>query len=305
MTITKITLVSEEGGIGSDGCQYTQLWHVYFTGVYDCSAITYATFTGGGLTLPKHLDTHASDAAAYCSDVKVQRAGDSDVLGTTDVPGVAEYTATFAQKTLSYDPNPLSRPPIIRGVGGLGLTEVPIKDVDGKPMVNSTGELYDGLPPRPVRGERFTITRNEGTNPATNAAAYSNTSNNAIWNGVAIGNATIGEIEFEKKQEVISGSVVTYWEVTYPISCRRDGWKLKPIDSGWKYLNTSGVPVDFVDSTNNKPSMPVLLNGSGGLLNGTGYYQTSGATPVIYPTAGYKVVEEADWSTLALPNPFA
>lgn len=301
-SISAIRMLSETGGQNDQGVYYTQIWQVDFAGGYAAAAIKNATATDGTYgDLPKYLTTKPDDSLAYVSDIKVEL---EDNEGGEDV-GTAKYTVTYAQKSITFDPNPLSRPPEIEW-GGTDLTEVPTKDVTGAALLNSSGLLYEGLPDRPVRGAAdVTITRNESANPASTVTGFSYTVNSAAWYGVAIGNGVIGKITARKKQEQVSGLTVVYWQVTYPIRFRKDTWRLKPIDCGYAKV-VSSAPRRHTDDMGNAFPHPVLLDGHGNVL-------ASGSAPVIFPTNGnpsahvgdgYQILDETDWSTLSLPNPF-
>lgn len=314
--ITAIVKKSEEGGQNDQGVFYTQRWQVTFSGGWDCKACKNTTFTDGTYgALPKYYATHQTDALAYVNEIKCKLEDEESAL---DV-GVAEYVVTYAQKSLTSDPDPLSRPAEIEW-GGTDLTETPIRDKDGNPLVNSAGELYDGLPERPIHGAAdCSITFNQADNPATTVTDFSYTTNNATWNGVAKGNALFGKITARKMQEQVNGSTVVYWRITFPIRFRKDGWRVKPWDSGWLVaVDTDGDSNDDAqrahrDDHGQVPRKPTFLDGHGHALE-FDHTLPFKMDPVIFPTTdnpsgwtgdGYPIEDESDWSTLSLPNPFA
>jgi hypothetical protein len=289
--------MSEIGGVNDSGYNMVRIYNVYYTGGFSVDGI-YAVANAAGLPI-----FNSSDSFRYAKDIKIQPHEDDKIgVGVSTVTGVALYTVTYAQKSLTYDPNPLSRPPEIEW-GGTDISEVPMKDINGKALVNSAGELYDGLPERPIKGAATCIiTRNESSNPATVVTTYSNTTNDAAWNGVAKGNGKLGKIRGVKMHEIVNGTDVVYWRVSYPIDFNTNGWALKPIDNGWVTLDGAGKPQQHMDDNGNTATKQVFLNGSGGLLSHSAVVAGSFVT---FPTAGYEIITESTWSTLSLPNPFA
>lgn len=296
--LTTLTLLNETAGMTAGGVSYKREYQVGFVGPFNAALILYGTIpvgTSGANALPKRWDTHPVDAGAFVDQVLVKLADNEG--GDGSAGALASYEVTYAQKSINFDPNPLTRPPVITG-GGADFTQTVDHDVDGKPILNSAGQLYEGLPERPIRAMTFTIQRNEAGNPATKAGTNSNTTNSDVWYGVAIGNGLMGKITFAKKIEIVNGSPVTYWEVTYPITVRRDGWRVKLIDNGYAYLDGTNRAT-ILDKGGNTPRVPALLDGAGGVL------PPGNTTGVVFPSDGYKIDDETSWGTLSLPNPFS
>src|SRR4051794_22667838 len=133
MTIDSIRKVQGVGHVKyGQGYDYTLQWQVDFHDGYDEAALVHNTFTG----LPKIGDDMpgSTDTNCYADDVAVGLLSDSAV--TT---GTAYYTVKFAQKTAGFDANPLNRVDI--QWGGPEDTETVRTDVDGNPILNSSGEL--------------------------------------------------------------------------------------------------------------------------------------------------------------------
>jgi hypothetical protein len=302
-TITGMRLMRETAGHNDEGVSYTRNYQIDFSGGYDASTLLYATYTDPTVGLgnigdkPNHYAQHPVDAGAYASDCSLREIDGDGGYGAPTEKGTVEYIVKYSQKKINWDPNPLNRPAII-DMGGSELEEVQLKDLNDAAIVNSSKELYDAIPPRPIRGAtEFTITKNEATNPMQRIEDYSNTVNNAIWHGEPIDTVRIGIIKAHKKQEQVNGATIVYWEVTYPFFRRKDGWRLKILDRGWSILQ-SGIRVKYCDEMGREPTQPILLDGSGGKL-------AEGSPAVFYPSAGYLQLAEADWTALNLPNPFA
>jgi hypothetical protein len=281
------------------GSAYVQTFLVAFKGRYSVPSLLF----NGDSRLPKYGDTYTSggiyDTSAYVSNIEVSLKSGSVLVGTTSVAGQALYKVTYSPKsTLSLDLHPLSRPPEISG-GGADITYTPLTDVDGHAYRNSAGVLYENLPERYLPSNDVEITRNEGSNPFAAALSYSRTTNSSAITlsgyTVAAEGALLGKIRIQKVYEQWEGTQITYWRVTYPITIRSDGWRVKVIDSGPSYKDGSGKLIRFKDPTGTEIGTQ-LLNGSGGKL-------ADGADPVIYPTAGFKNYPTANWySALSLPD---
>ena len=289
MTIANVLLTDVEFGNGDEGPDYVLTYQIYWTGSFDAPTLVYNTDS----RLPHHLEGLSGDPNVYVSSVRYRKADGDELLGSS---GTITATVTCKQKLLTYDPNPLSRPPKIV-TGGTDIMETVSVDQNGNAIVNSAGDFYTPLPQRPVQGCEISITRNEATNPIGNILAFSYTTNNAAWFSLALGQGMFGKIQSEKVVEIINGTQVTYWSVTYPIRARSAGWILKLIDNGYRVVDSDSKYQNVTDSVGHKPSAPVLLDGTGKEL-------AVGATPVVYPSAGYKINRDANWGLLGLPNPF-
>lgn len=293
--ITDVKRISDTPSFDEGGPSYTTIDQVYFSGGFSASALLY----NADARLPKRGDKRIDDPLVYADQISPSLAANEGAVST----GIALWQVKWSMikpygNNAGLDPNPINRPPEIRG-GPIGLTETADKTTDNKPIVNSVGLVYDGLPERPIRGSAFTITRNEATNPAARAVNFSNSVNaTAMFNNIGVGNGCMGDIEYEQVFEVYGGQTVKYWRVTYPLKCRRDGWNVKLIDNGYCYLDATGNVLTNTDSVGNIVPQQVLLDGAGKKL-------AKGALPVIYPAGGSPILDLLDWSPLQLPNPFS
>lgn len=295
MEITEVTLIKSSGKWNEEsGKTYSQTYHVYFTGMYSIG--TLLNQNGSDSLLPAvgdSGDTWVDDDDVVCTDIGGDIDDNSPPTGTSDLPSFAVFDATFAEVDNEFEPNPLNDPPRIQW-GGSDLSEVTTKDKDGAPIVNSAEDLYDPLPPQPIQGGEVTITWNIDENPADIVVEYSNTTNESTWHGVAAGNGLIGKITASNAR---TRNGIEYWELSVPILFNRRGWRFKPIDNGFRELIGS-VRMSVTDASGAPVNVPVLLNGAGAEL-------AIGGTAVVFPTDGYKLMDETNWSTISIPNPFA
>jgi hypothetical protein len=290
MTITQVKKIAESGQATKDGYTYEEVYQAYFTGGYSTAALLHNTHAD----LPKVADEKDGDPSSFATTVKPELED-----GSWHGEGIARYTVSFAPKgTDEEHKHPMQRRPKIVW-GGSGLTETVRKEVDGLPIKNSAGDFYDPLPERPVRGARVTITVNLEENPASICDEFSWSTNGAAWFGVPAGKGMMEEVTAELVSEQFEGETVEYWTVTFPIRFRRDNWKLKLLDNGYRQKDpATGAVTTILDPLGERPAVPVLLNGAGEEL-------PEGEPPVVYPTAGYNLNEATNWGSLPLPNPFA
>jgi hypothetical protein len=160
---------------------------------------------------------------------------------------------------------------------------------DGTPIKNSAGDRFGDPVTVDDHITTMTITRNElvSTYDPGLASTYSDTINNATWNGFAINRCKMGIITTSEPRWA-PDSQVWYYEVTYPIQISRTAWVKILLDQGYNALVGSVARPIMRDG---QPiSEPVALDGSGGELPVTG-------TPV---TITAHVFDEADWSGLAI-----
>lgn len=305
MAIIKVRQNLKEQSITQDGSgvRYGQLWEVWAT--HGSTALDATYGTDGSTSMPQYGE-QLGTTGLYVRSVNLKSL---DIV-SGNAPGTSTPVDIYFQFNVEYtplefatfDPNPLDRPAEISWEGG-EVVEAMMKDWAGLTVANSAGEPFDPLPERYIQAGDCTITRNEESNPASVVVGYSYTTNNAsLWSGaVATENALLGKITAQKTSEVVNGATVVYWKVTYPISFRNDNWRLKLLDQGWRYLDSSGYPTEITDRSGNTPTVPVAMDGAGNVQDHTesGYPQA-----IIYPEDGFEQYKKADWSSLNLPNPF-
>jgi hypothetical protein len=182
--------------------------------------------------------------------------------------------------------------PLRVSFGGESTERVIYFDRNGDAILNSAYDRFGDPITVPDHLRTMTITRNELVrtyNPEL-ASTYSDTVNDATWNGFAAGRCLMGIISTGEPQ-FDSTNRVYYYTVTYPVRIERPGrtWVKELLDQGFNVLDSSSPPKQIPYTNGGQPaSDPVALDGSGGKLPTNG-------TPV---SLTFDVYDEADWSGL-------
>jgi hypothetical protein len=230
--------------------------------ITDPVAVRNSTFPG----LPKVGSEHPSDSSMSATKISVDRDDDSHYVYYYKVTYSSDNGATSAGG--STIENPLNRPNRITW-SGEESTEYYFRDRDDEPVVTSAGELFETMPERDRSDPVVTIVSNQATFDATKAIEYVNAVNSVAFSfsdgkstwTVGTGVAKMGTIV---ASELKSENGVEYYEVTYPIKLRDDGWRDFIEDRGYKFLDANGKQQDILDGTQKKVTTPYPLDGSGG-----------------------------------------
>ena len=273
----------------------TDVWHCYFLDAFDIIALGE---NGEDFGCPGKLDAF-SGTSLYPNSVSVELVDESVRFGTIVTPGVASYQIVYQHSTYeSFSVMPWNRPADIEWEAGTDVSEVCYADIDDNPIVNSAGDFYDPLPTRPVRGGKVRISYALQSNPGNALLSLAKTCNASAFFGAGARTGYLASIGSRRVVEVINGESITYYQVTAEIQFSVNKWNYVPIDNGCRILNDDGDLVAYRDKSGEVVTSPVLLDGEGG-------YNDDPTNPVTYPDGdGYKIIEEADWSALNLPNPF-
>lgn len=209
-----------------------------------------------------------------------------------DSPTAWKVTVQYgAFNTSEFGSNPTNWKVRVR-FGGERTERVVVFDKAGNPILNSTGDRYG----EPITVDdhitTMTIQRNELVSAFDLglASLYSDTINDATWNGFAARKLKLGIIETSDEQYDTANDV-WYYTVTYPIAISRDEWRKDILDQGYNELDAYGGPPKPIMNNGQPVSEPVLLDGAGHRLAG---YASS---PVTFQTY---VFDEADWSGLGI-----
>jgi hypothetical protein len=161
-------------------------------------------------------------------------------------------------------------------------------DKDGVPVRNSAGDRFGDPVTVDAHITTMVITRNELVSAfdIELASLYSDTINNATWNGIPAFRAKMGIITTSEEQ-YDSVSQRWYYTVTYPVQLSRTAWRKDLLDQGYNVL-VAGRPKAILDPDGQPVTDPRALDGSGGLLG-------IGDPPV---PLTFDVFDEADWSGL-------
>ena len=139
-------------------------------------------------------------------------------------------------------------------------------DKNGDAVVNSAGDPFD--PPPMIDDSRRTVTiRVNVASVPSYISSYQDTVNSDqfVIDGftVNIGQAKIQSITVSEPQV---RNETTYREITITMHIQKDGWKIEPLDAGFREIDGAGRKniVNSIDGE--EPTSPVPLNGSGVVL---------------------------------------
>jgi hypothetical protein len=217
-------------------------------------------FIGGRFTPYVDDDGLADPLGAYAERISVRQVDDDP----------NEWLAVVYYSSRSPNPqqnteSPTQRTPTVKW--DFVQWQRPIeRDAEGFAMVNSAGEKFD--PPIEIDDSRLqlTITRYETSYSPALALSYKDVVNSDVFAGCQPGQ--VKAKPFTSDQQFENG--VYYFAVTYVFDFRQT-WKLHIIDQGYHTMDpTTGALVVINDKNFQPVSAPALLNGDGGLLNGTG-----------------------------------
>lgn len=144
-------------------------------------------------------------------------------------------------------------------------TEPVDRDANGDAMANPLGHAYTGIS-RKFSDLRLTYTRNEASFSPVAMLAYADAVNSDTFWGAKAGLAQVQDISGKR---IVDGTGY-YWNVTYVIDFRKDGWKHRTACQGLYYYKNddSGKKrvVPAVDANGSPLTTPVKLKANGELL---------------------------------------
>lgn len=189
----------------------------------------------------------------------------------------AEVTYKYeVPKQEDLDPNPLARPDVWSfSTGGAQVPALVYYDGAGnankKPLQNTAGDFFEGL--TTLEAEvRASISSNRANFPLADAAAVTNSVNNAVYLGGAKHTWLCAGISGQQATEVINDQELRYWQITVELVYRRSGHNLLLPNVGWNFLDggqkkrawvrdpdtnekvASGAPVALDNNGNMKPA---------------------------------------------------
>ena len=109
-----------------------------------------------------------------------------------------------------------------------------IKDINGNMILNSAGDPLEGLEKENAEF-RLTLTQyfTDHTTWVNGSREYTNTTNNAQWNGGAAGEWKCQGSSAKLNIDNSDQTVLVYWEVNIEFAYRKGGWDLKVNDIGF------------------------------------------------------------------------
>lgn len=223
----------------------------------ETTVVTEGAFAvGSNASLPIIGSVHPEDSGAWCRSLNVDNTNPWKVWRVT-----ANYSSEFELNT-----NPLSDPAIINW-DSEQFQKPAVYDYSGNAICNSAGDLFD--PPVMVDDSRRTVTivKNLAAVPSW-ILSYQDAVNSDVFSidgfSIAIGKAKMQRVSVSAKEKRNSTS---FYPVTFTIHLQNDGWKLQPLDCGFRKKGTVTTERNGITSDDGTgPVVPVFLNGSGGVL---------------------------------------
>ena len=181
-----------------------------------------------------------------------------------------------------YSPNPLSRPDVWAFSSSTGTLPTFVYNDYGtyKPLVNSAGELFEGV--TQLVGEmKVSIQGNRSAFPYGNATNATGRVNDAPFLGGARGTWLCEGIAAQQQNEVVDGTEIRYWSVTANLHFRNGGHGVYLPDVGYNQLVSGELkPCTVIHQGDKIPvTKPVALTTSGvqaptGTMPVVNYYET-------------------------------
>jgi len=207
------------------------------------------TVTNSAL-LPVRNTPYPGDPQALCKSV--------DAQCKTDLSWT--YTAEYSTEKEEEEEKPEDDSPVITWSSEI-YQEAVFRDKDNEAIVNSAGDYFvDPAPTRDASHLIAQIKQNVASVPAW-VLSYQNAVNESAItiDGLAV-TAGLAKVQRINIGEEKKRGLYTYRELTLEIHLHKDGWKLEPLDAGFRKL-VDGKPVKVEGAT-----QPVLLDLAGDVL---------------------------------------
>jgi len=229
----------------------------------DTPRLVIAAAAAGGVAIPPRGTPHPEDPSIVVREIEPKRVGPAVWRVTVDYATPDTDGGGGTGEDQAAIDNPLKRRPTVRRSSRVSYEAVNT-DYFGEAVTNSAGDTPQGLQ-RPYYDTVLTITRNQRNASAEEAALYENTTNLNRVLGYPPGQVLCERIDIDPAFEAGFGA---YWQVTWNLAVRNDavGWDGRFVDEGFHYLDADGNRKVAVDDDGQPYTQPVLLNGSGGIL---------------------------------------
>lgn len=264
-TTAEDELSGSVGGLGAstDELGAVEVYHVEFNEADDPRIRKFMAFFGTGwggeIQIPPMRSSHIFEPFIFVQDKQVE------VLGPFHFKVIVIYGSVG---------NPLNLLSIIT-YGGTG-ENTPIDrtfadtrlNIPVVPIINSSDELFDPPITTTISDGVITIVRNEASYDAALMDTFRDSTNDRQWQGFALETVKLPVISAVRKEAQLG---FFYHEVTYVLHTRRDGWKLKVLDQGFRtvkldsennpVLDANGAPqyIEIVDDKGKVMTQPTLL----------------------------------------------
>jgi hypothetical protein len=228
--------------------------------------------------LPAYADPHPADDSSYATTISYTQLAETPLAWNVTV-------GYSSERELATGPQ--NDEVLISWTSEIYQESI-FRDYDGDAILNSAGDYF--IDPSPTREATHLIAKIKAN--VLSVPSWVIDYQNAVnLNSVTIGGLVIGEklakvqrIEIGERQE---RNGVQFYELSYEVHIHRDGWRLKPLDAGFREL-VGGVAVQIVID-GEEPTTPVPLSG-GSLLNP--------ATPSTAVFLDFQIYPELDLTVL-------
>ena len=216
----------------------------------------------GASGLPSYGDAHPSPVndAAYAIDIEYS------ALSETPLAWIATATYSSERNVHATDP---TQDEVLTDWDTEIYQQPVLVDVNGDAVINSAGDYFiDPLPQQDSSRLMCKVQANVTTVPAWVLTSGNNAVNNAQ---IEIDGLTIAKGLAKTSRLKVAQRKYRFGQKYYPISfevhIRLEGWRLQPLDAGFRFRNSEGKLSDITnDGDDNAPTTPVPLDGSGGIL---------------------------------------
>lgn len=218
---------------------------------------------GSDANLPVIGSLYPSDATAYCHNITIENT--EPWSGWT-----ATYEYSNERQLDSQEPGPgaVAIDETLVSFTSEIYKEVAWRDESGNAILNSAGDYF--IDPPPERDTAQLIARISSHQLAipTWILSYQDAVNSASCNigglTVAAGLAKVMRIEVGEREKRFT---INFYPLVLEIHIRRDGWKLRPLDAGFRQRDDNDELVQITnDGDGQQPTTPVPLDGSGKVL---------------------------------------
>lgn len=260
-----VTLISEEfdkrrGTVSTQERLYTRTFQVLTDSKFDSQAVVLAAVQQEGLQVGSGFP---DDPGSWCRDITAE-----PKAGATAWVVTANYSSAGSE----ISSNPLQDAAKITWT--TEQFQIPaIIDKDGNGIINSAGDPFDPPNMRDFSRRIAVVVKNLSSPPSW-LLSYQDAVNSDTFqiDGVSI-TADKAKCQRVDISDIRERSGIQYREVTTEIHFSLDGWKLRPLDQGFRTLGDI-ISEDIKERLNivndgddERPTQPVLLDGAGGQLN--------------------------------------
>jgi hypothetical protein len=239
------------------------------------------------LGLPAYAEAHPADATCYATTLSAKQKDETPFAWVITV-------GYSSERELNEDPE---ADEVLVSWSSEIYQEPVFEDVNGAAIMNSAGDYF--IDPTPTREAAHLIAKirvNVASVPAW-VLSYQNAVNNSAITigGLAIGTGLAKMQRLDIGERQLRGTS-PFYEVSFEIHIHNEGWRLTPLDAGFRYL-VSGLPVQIkiddtgaISTTGDEPTTPIPLDGTGQVL--------TGPTPGTAVFADFQVYPELDFTAL-------